>query len=259
MKSASVGFIGGGRVVNILLGGFESAGLKPRRVVVSDINEQVLTRLKARHHHIRTFVGRNSEPASQELVFVALHPAAVRHVLPEIAEYIRQDAVVISLAPGMKMDELSDLLGGFRRLVRMIPNAPTIVGWGYNPISFSYALDAHERAAICEVLGAFGHCPEVPEENLEACAVITGLGPTYFWPQFYELRALARRFGLSPECAREGVVRTIQGALAVMDESGLSREEVMDLVPIKPLTGPLQSLLTAYRETLTALVSRLRE
>jgi len=258
MECNSIGFLGGGRIVSILLGGLDRAGVRPRRVVVSDVDEHVLARLKARHGHIRTLANGNLEAAAQELVFVALHPPVVRRVLPEVAQNVRPDAIVVSLAPAVTMAELNDLLGGFLRLVRMLPNAPTIVGWGCNPVSFSYALDAHERDGLCRVLCGFGFCPEVPEDQLEACAVITALGPTFFWPQFYELQAMAERFGLSPECVREGVARTVRGALAVMDESGLSAEEVMDLVPVQPLADAQQDLVRAYRERLPALLKKLR-
>ena len=46
MKNKTVGFIGGGRITQIVLGGFKRAEKMPRQVVVSDINVDVLNKLK---------------------------------------------------------------------------------------------------------------------------------------------------------------------------------------------------------------------
>jgi pyrroline-5-carboxylate reductase len=46
MTHKSVGFIGGGRVTRILMGGLERAGQLRARVVVSDGNAETLSKLK---------------------------------------------------------------------------------------------------------------------------------------------------------------------------------------------------------------------
>ena len=58
--------------------------------------------------------------------------------------------------------------GGFGRVARVIPNAPSIVRVGYNPVSFGPALDAAGRRIVRDVLGPLGECPKVPEAHLEA-------------------------------------------------------------------------------------------
>jgi len=258
MAAYNVGFLGGGRVASILLGGLGRSDLMRRQVVVSDVDEPALARLKNRHRHIKTVLGGNALAASQDLVFVALHPPAVRKVLPEVAGSVRSDAIIVSLAPGVTMAELTDMLGGFRRLVRMIPNAAAIVGRGYNPIAFNNVLHEPEKQSLCQALSTLGYCPEVPEEGLEAYAVITAVAPTCLWPQFYELESLAESFGLSPETARKALRGMVEGALAVMEESGLSADQVMDLVPVRPLEGIARQVSEAYRTGLTELFHKLK-
>ena len=76
MTGKTVGFIGGGRVANIILGGLKKAGQMPANVVVSDVSLDVLNRLQARYPKIRTVHNDNRPPASQDLVFAGLHPPA---------------------------------------------------------------------------------------------------------------------------------------------------------------------------------------
>ena len=142
MSSRSIGFIGGGRVARILLGGLERAGASPATCVVSDTDTDVLDALKSRFPGIRTVGDDIAEPARQEIVFGALHPPAMKEALPRIGENLRPDAVFVSLAPVIRLPALKSALGGFDRIARMIPNAPSILGSGFNPIAFSAGISA---------------------------------------------------------------------------------------------------------------------
>lgn len=98
----------------------------------------------------------------------------------------------------------------------------------------------------------------VSESRLEAYAVITAMGPTYLWFQLYELEKQAQAFGMTDEEAREAVRRMAEGVLAVMNESGLAPEKVMDPVPVRPLGADESAILAAYREKLPDLYAKLK-
>ncbi len=190
MAYKRIGFIGGGRVVHIILGGWQKTGHMPEDLVVSDVNPDVLNRLKARFPEIRVSPNDNKPPASQDLVFLGLHPPAVAGCLGEIKDCLKPDAILVSLAPKLTFAKLAGLLGGFDRIVRLIPNAPSINGEGFNPVSFPEGLAREERTEISSLLGVLGKCPEVEEGKLEAYASLTAMGPTYLW---FQLRASCRR------------------------------------------------------------------
>jgi pyrroline-5-carboxylate reductase len=258
MSAKSVGFIGGGRVVQIILGGWEKTGRMPGDVVVSDSSAEVLERLKARHPEIRTAHCDNREPAKQDLVFAALHPPVMGGCLSEIKPCLRSDAVLFSLAPKLTVAKLAAVLGGFDRIVRVIPNAPSIIGAGFNPICFSGSLDPKERTEISALLGALGKCPEVEENKLEAYAILTAMGPTYLWFQFCELQAISESFGLSRQEAQTGTYEMISGAVTTFFESGLSADQVLDLIPVKPLGEDEATFKTAYHARLEGLYAKLK-
>jgi pyrroline-5-carboxylate reductase len=230
----------------------------PGRVVVADTDAEVLARLKNRYPQVQAIGADLNEAAAQEVVFLALHPPVMGDALGQIKASIREDGLLVSLAPKLLISKLSDLLGGFDRIARAIPNAASIVGKGYNPVAFGAGLTVADKDGIKRLLTPLGDLPEVPEEHLEAYAIVTAMGPTYFWPQLYELRALAQSFGLSADDAMQGVERMMSGALATMKESGLSTAEVQDLVPVKPLAEASAAMVEAYRTTLTGLMSKLK-
>jgi len=258
MVLKNVGFIGGGRVVSILLGGLARAGVMPERVVVSDVNNEVTKKLQSRHPKIEIALNNNKLAASQDLVFIAVHPPLIKDILNEIRGSLKTAAIVVSLAPKMTIAELSKMLGGFERIVRMIPNAPSIVCSGYNPIAFSESIPSSERSNLIAALQPLGLCPVISEDKLEPFAILTAMGPTYLWFQLYELCRMGRTFGLTELEAQQGICAMAVGAAQTIASSGLSAGEVMDLIPVKPLSDQEENIKGVYRSKLEAMYQKIK-
>lgn len=254
----TIGFIGGGRVARIILGGFDRKRRWPGKVIVCDANADVLNDLKQRFTKIEAAGEDPRKPAAADIVFLALHPPAIMGILGEVKSTLRRDTTVISLAPEVSFSQISGGLDGFPRIVRMIPNAPSIVNKGFNPVAFSATWPKDEKKKLRKWLNVLGDCPEVAEEKLEAYAVITAMGPTYFWFQFYELEELGKSFGMSPKEAREALVKMLKGTRKTMTDSGLSPAEVMDLIPVKPIGEEEANIRNIYRTRLQGLCSKLK-
>jgi len=252
----TVGFIGGGRAARILLGGFRNAGAEFAGVVVSE--PETAAREKLRTVCPEASFGGIEEAASQDLVFLAVHPPVAAEAAGAARAALRSEAFLVSLAPKITLARLGELLGGFERMARMIPNAPSLIGEGWNPIAFHPAAPEREKASLRELLAGLGECPETEEGRLEAYAMLTGMGPTYFWFQFRVLAELAEKFGLDPEKAAPALERTACGAAKLFFSAGLSPEEVADLVPVKPLAPDEPAIAEAYRKRLPALFEKIR-
>ena len=108
------------------------------------------------------------------------------------------------------------------------------------------------------MFAGLGELPEVEECKLESYALLTAMGPTYLWPQLYELQSLAESFGLTRAEASAGLTAMINGTVAAMNEAGFSPEDVQDLVPVKPLADLQPGLLEGYRTKLNALLEKIR-
>lgn len=258
MNGITVGFIGGGRITRVFVGGWIRAKMLPATVVVSDTDAGVLAQLKQRYEQVETVLGGNAVAAAQDVVFVALHPPMIPDVLAQVKSSLKTQALVVSLAPKLTKAKLIGLLGGFQRLARAIPNAPSIVGAGFNPIAYSAALDEADRDIVQGLFHPLGTCCETVEEKLESYAPLTGMGPTYFWPLLYELIALGESFGLSRPEAESAVRHMLAGAVDTMLESGLDAGEVQDLVPVKPLADLEPVILDAYRTKLKAVFENIK-
>jgi pyrroline-5-carboxylate reductase len=257
VPSYTVGFVGGGRITAIFLRALGGRGLALDQVTVCDTSAEVLAGLKARFPAIAT-TADNAAAAACERVFLALHPPALKAVLPGLGPHVRKDAVVVSLAPVLTLARLSEMLGGFTRLARVLPNAPSLVRAGFNPVAFADGLPADARAEIEALLDGLGAHPVVPEGTLEAYAILAAMGPTYFWFQWQALREIAGTFGLAPTEADRALRAMLDGAVRTFFDAGLAAEQVLDLVPVKPLAEAEPQILQAYRDALPRLHAKLK-
>ncbi len=257
MNTKSIGFVGGGRVTRIFLEGWKRAGTMPANIVVSDCNAESLAKLKTRFPNVQT-VAESGVAAGQDIVFLGVHPPVMAEVAAGIRGSLKPDAVVVSLAPKFTVPKLTELLGGFARVVRVIPNAPSLIGAGYNPVAYSSALSESDRTEFTALLAPLGESPEVAEEKLEAYALLSAMGPTYVWFQLQTLREVVSGFGLSDEEIAPAMKRMVCGATRTLLESGLSAAEVMDLVPVKPLAEMESQVVEMYRTRLAAIYQKIK-
>ena len=254
----SIGFIGGGRIVRILLQAIQNRQHSHGDIVISDPNEVVLKELAADFPDMSISAGTNSQAAGQDVVFLAIHPPVFKEVLAEIAPAVQNAKAVVSLAPVLSADKISAMLNGYKKIARIIPNAATFINKGYNPAWFSDEIDKEAKIWLLEFFGVLGESPIVDEEKLEAYAIVTAMGPTYLWPQLNELHKLAIEFGLDETETIAGMKSMISGTADLLYNSGLNYEKVVDLIPVKPLGEHEAEIRGMYKTKLTGLFNKLK-
>lgn len=255
MYTKSLGFVGGGRITRIILEALTRNENFPQQVVVSDVDIDVLDRLKEQFSTIN-IAADNRKPAAQDIVFLAVHPSTINTVLDEVQADVESDTIIVSLVPKITIAKLSQSLGS-QKIIRMIPNAPSIVGAGYNPLTFSKGLVPTDKEMLLALFSNLGDCPEVAEEKLEAYAILTAMGPTYLWFQLYELQKLGLSFGLTEQEVNVGISQMAQGVIKTMDQADLSPAAVIDLIPVKPLGDEEENIKQLYNTKLQGLYKKL--
>jgi len=256
MKSSTIGFIGGGRVTRIILQGFKNKNVKFRKAVVADTSLEVLANLKKQFPEIESVDVKNA--ASQDIVFIALHPPMVMDTLELIKNEVKPGATVISLAPKINLPKFSLKLGHVKNLVRLIPNATSYINEGFNPVTFASGFDTKQKKIILDLFKNLGKTFEVSEEKLECYAIMSAMLPTYFWFQWRELAEIGVKIGLSDKEAKESINQTITASLDLMYKSGLSVQEVIDLIPVKPIGEHEPQIAEIYRTKLIGLFEKIR-
>lgn len=255
MKTQSLGFIGGGRITKIFLQAFANKQQQFNKVVVCEPNADVLDALKNQFPFIES--GDLNLAASQSTVFIALHPPMIMETLGKIGEVVSDEALVISLAPKITIEKFASKLKT-ANIARMIPNATSYINEGYNPVAFAGSFDQVDKNGVLEMLKTLGNTFEVDEQKLEAYAILSAMLPTYFWFQWNELTKLGDPMGLTEEESNVAIQQTLQAAMNLYFESGLSPEQVMDLIPVKPIGEHQEQITDIYRTKLMGLFEKIK-
>jgi pyrroline-5-carboxylate reductase len=250
-------FTGGGRITRILLEGLKRKNALPEFITVCDPDPKT-------HHSIQelNITGlevkeKNSAETSADLVFLAVHPPVVKEVMPEILKNLHSQSILISLMPVIKISTLKQFASGFDRIVRMIPNAPSIIGKGYNPVFVAESISSQEKSSLNTFLNNWGQTPEVEENKLEAYAILTAMGPTYFWFQWLELQRLGREFGLDDVEIKSSLHEMLVASSQLLFNSDYSADEILDMIPVRPLKEEEEKVRMIYYSRLSELYFKL--
>jgi pyrroline-5-carboxylate reductase len=252
----SIGFIGGGRVTKILLQGFKNKKLKFGKVFVADTNPEVLANLMKQFPEVEAADAKAA--AGQEIVFISLHPPVVMDTLELIKADVKADSVVISLAPKINLVKLSSKLVHVKKLARLIPNATSYINEGYNPVTFLGSITKTEKKEILDMLGVLGATFEVAEEKLESYAIMSAMLPTYFWFQWKELAEIGQKIGLNEKESMNSIHETLIASLHLMYKSGLTSQEIMDFIPVKPIGENEAQIIEIYNTKLVSLFEKIK-
>lgn len=256
MKTKSLGFIGGGRITRIFLKAFVNKKTIFESISVFDTNHETLNALKLEFPFIQ-ILGDVSGAARKDIVFLALHPPVIMETLEKIKEDVSAYTIFISLAPKITIQRMAAVLP-INQIVRLIPNATSIINHGYNPVSFASGMSEIQKWYILEMLNLLGHTFETAEEKLEGYAIISSMLPTYFWFQWNELENIGTQFGLSDAECRESIYETLNAALNAMYRSGMCPNDVMNLIPSKPIGENEDQIKSIYQEKLLGLWEKIK-
>lgn len=255
MKTTA-GFIGGGRITRIFLKGFSDAKVQFEKVVVFEPNAVTAKSLQEQFQWIE--LADSPQPAAKQgMVILAVHPPVLMETLQNIKDSVDENSVVVSLAPKITLEKMAAVLPT-KNLVRIIPNATSFINEGFNPVSFHAEMDVEKKQKCLKILKKLGKTFETEENKLEGYAINSAMLPTYFWFQWQELEKIATETGLSPEEARKTVASTLKKAWKLYFKSGLTPEQVMDLIPVKPIGENETEIKNILNNKLLGLYSKIK-
>lgn len=192
-------------------------------VCVTDISEE---RLK--HFEEKYGIGTSSDNAAavaqSDIVVLSVKPQIFPAVWPEIDAALQPDALVISIMAGIPSAGIAN--GKPIRVVRVMPNTPSLVGEGAAGIAAGEWATEADLDISEKLLGAVGVAEIVKEEEIDAVTALSGSGPAYVFYILESMLEAADEMGLEKGVARELALSTVIGAATLMKESG---EEAADL------------------------------
>ena len=163
----------------------------------------------------------NAECANgAKYVILAVKPQYYDSVLKNIQYAVTPESVIISLAPGISIDDLKRRLGSDKRIVRAMPNTPALLGCGMTGISYiSEELTFAERDVLDKIFNSFGKYQVVEEKLMNAVVCASGSSPAYVYMFIEALADSVVKYGMPRDKAYEFVAQTVMGAARMVMET----------------------------------------
>jgi pyrroline-5-carboxylate reductase len=207
-------FIGAGNMASALIGGLLAGGARVGDLCASDIDAAQRERLAARHG-VATHATGVAALAGADCVVLAVKPQQLPGVAAELAPHVG-GRLVVTIAAGVRIADLSRWLGGHARIVRAMPNTPALIRQGISGLYAQPDVDESDRHRAAVILGAVGEVLWVEREAMiDAVTAVSGSGPAYVFLCIEALEAAAIEAGFPAAQARALAVRTFAGAGAL--------------------------------------------
>ncbi|UXA18654.1 pyrroline-5-carboxylate reductase [Mycobacterium sp. SMC-4] len=219
---ARIAIIGGGNIGEALLAGLLRAGRQVKDLVVAEKHPARAEFLAEKYSVLVTTVADAVDTATY--VVVAVKPGDVTHVIGDIADTAARaesdaaEQVFVSVAAGVSTDYYENKLPAGSPVVRVMPNAPMLVGGGVTALAPGRFATAEHLKEVSSLFDAVGGVLTVTESQMDAVTAVSGSGPAYFFLMVEALVDAAVDAGLSRAVATEMVAQTMAGSAAMLLE-----------------------------------------
>ena len=245
-----LGFVGGGNMAEALARGLIQRKLfRATDLIASDVVPARRNALK-RSLKIET-TGDNLDVIWQSrAVVLAVKPQIIDEVLTEVATELKPGArthLFISIAAGIPIERILGLLGANARVIRVMPNAPAMVGEGMAALVRSKGASKADEALALRIFRAVGDAVALKDEKLlDAVTALSGSGPAYVYLFAKAIADAAGNEGLPRDLAIRMALQTLRGAEQVMRASRLAVAELIRMVASPG--GTTEAALRAFAE-----------
>lgn len=168
--------------------------------------------------------------AASSILVIAVKPQSMAALLNDIRSGITPDHLIVSIAAGVPLRQLSSGLGPNIRLIRVMPNTPCLVGASASGYAPGENATAEDISLVDRFLNAVGKAFRVPESLLDAVTGLSGSGPAFVYLVIEALSDGGVRVGLPRDAATQLAAQTVFGAAKMVLETGSHPAVLKDAV-----------------------------
>ncbi len=223
------GFIGAGKMATAMIQGMIRVGTPAESIAASDPLASTRAHLVA-ETGVVTFESNGQVVEHADVLILAVKPQMMAGVLSELRAVVRPRHLVVSIAAGVPLSALAHGLGEDRRIIRVMPNTPALVGEGAAGYCLGPSVLPGDEAIVRACLEAVGLAYLVPESLIDAVTGLSGSGPAFVYVMIEALADGGVRVGLPRDLALRLAAQTVLGAAKMVQETGLHPGALKDQV-----------------------------
>ena len=223
-----IGFIGCGS-----MGGAMLKGILESRLSSNDIwvYEDSLKRREELIDNYKINIAIEVKDMVREcsVIFLAVKPHICPGVMDEIKEELA-DKILVSVAAGVTIESIEDIIGDDKKIIRIMPNTPALVGEAMTSLTPNGNIDEKEKEDVKYLLEGFGKVEEVDERLIHAVIGVSGSSPAYVFMFIEAMADAAVLKGMPREKAYKFAAQAVLGSAKMVLETGVHPGQLKDMV-----------------------------
>ncbi len=250
MSDIRIGFIGAGNMAGaIIKGAVEKKVIAPNHVIVYDIESEKVNALQDSHGiHGVTSIAALCE--ASDMLLIAVKPNVLSDVLKKMCDI---SLPLISIAAGWGASRIKEIYGDSKRVLRVMPNTPLMVGEGMSVLETPSSFSEHELAFAKKLFGALGQVSFAQEKQMDAVTAVSGSGPAYVFMFIEALADGGVLCGLPRAQAYTLAAQTVLGSAKMVLDTGLHPGALKDAV-CSPGGTTIEAVKTLEKQGLRSAV-----
>lgn len=226
-----IAIIGAGNMGGAIACGLLKSGvMQAADIAISDQSRIALDKLRKVSSDWRLTDSNTEVIKEAEVIILAVKPWYVENVADEIRngiDYQRQ--IIVSIAAGVSVMELKTCFAPKAIIYRVIPNTAIGVQQSVSSICGGNMVEEQDKK-IAHLFEALGETFFVKEEELDAYMSLSSCGIAYAFRYIRAAMLGGVEMGIAPPKAKEVVLQTLKGAVALLETNESHPESEIDKV-----------------------------
>jgi len=225
-----IGFIGCGNMGKAILGGMIASGqVLPGQIWVYTPSPD---KVAALHDQYGINAAQSAQEVAQiaDIVFGAVKPGIMIKVLSEITSSLNKDSLVVSIAAGVTLDQLARALGHDRKIIRAMPNTPSLVNAGMTSVTPNALVTPEDTADVLNIFRCFGEAEVIAEAMIHPVVGVSGSAPAYGFMCMEAMADAGVKGGMARAQAYKFAAQAVMGSAKMVLETGKHPGELNDMV-----------------------------
>lgn len=226
-----IGFIGTGNMASAIINGIISKEyISNSNIYCTELDQKKL-------NDFCTKTGVNQCKDNNELIetvdylILAVKPHIIPQILRELKDnIIKNNNVIISIAAGVSIEQLEDLLSDEISIVRVMPNVNAMIGAGVAAVCCNNKTTSDQTQIVIELFEAVGTAYELAEKDFSTFIGIAGSSPAFAYLFIDSLARAAVKNGLPKDQANKIAAQAVLGSAKMILESDQDPWQLINMV-----------------------------
>lgn len=227
-----IGFIGAGNMATAIIGSLmlQNDG-KADFINVFDLDEEKCKIMSKKGINIKE--SAENVMLASDIIVLAVKPQNYVEVLEALKNKVTVDKVFVSIAAGISISYVQNLLDCKCPIVRVMPNTPLLLGKGASALCPSDNISDEDKEIVYNMFAGSGVCEYITEEHMNEIIAVNGSSPAYIYLFAKAMADYAEECGIEYDKAMNLICATLEGSAKMLKESGDSADTLIKKVSSK--------------------------